>query len=585
MTPQHLQTERKTRKPFSFSFSSLFRSWYGFLGFLLIVFLFLLPIIRLVWLSISSETGISLAMYEEVLSDPVTWKTIQNTIIITIISTLISIVLGVLMAWIMAYVNIRGKKWLQLLIFMPFIIPSYITTLAWVQFLGKNGPIQAVFELLSIEAPKLNLYSMEGIIFMLGITHFPLVYLLSVSIFRKIPRELQEAGKVGGASNKTIFRKIIFPMALPGIAGGGLLAFLSSLDNFGIPAFLGIPANIRVLSTYIYEQIIGYGPSAFARASALSVILGIIAIIGTIVQWVVVRKSKVNETSKIDMEPRYFLSKGKRLVVEFFLWVFILVTGFIPFLTMGATSFIKAYGLSLKWENLSLKNYQFLFEDQKVMNAVNNSLVLAFVTLICCLILGTVIAYVRFKNPSFFIRLTEVFVTIPYALPGTVFALSMILMWLQPIPGWQPGVYGTIWILLIAYVTRFTILQVRGSAAAFSQLDPTMEEAARVSGAGMWVKWRKILMPLLLPGVMGGAILVFLTALTELTVSSLLWSSGSETIGVVIFSYEQGGFSTYSTAFSSMIVLAILLAGILYMTVNKMWEKRVIKKDDTTSRN
>ena len=127
-------------------------------------------------------------------------------------------------------------------------------------------------------------------------------------IFRKIPRELQDAAKVGGASNGTIFRKIVFPMALPGIAGGGLLAFLSNLDNFGIPAFLGIPANIRVLSTYIYEQVIGYGPSAFARASVLSVLLGVIAIIGTIVQWVIVRKSKVNETSKMDMEPRYFLS-------------------------------------------------------------------------------------------------------------------------------------------------------------------------------------------------------------------------------------------------------------------------------------
>jgi iron(III) transport system permease protein len=158
-------------------------------------------------------------------------------------------------------------------------------------------------------------------------------------------------------------------------------------------------------------------------------------------------------------------------------------------------------------------------------------------------------------------------------------------MWIQPIPGWQPGIYGTIWILLIAYITRFTILQVRGSAAAFSQLDPSMEEAAQMSGAGIWVKWRKILLPLLLPGVLGGSLLVFLTALTELTVSSLLWSSGSETIGVVIFSYEQAGFSTYSTAFSSMIVLAIILAGIIFMIVNKMWEKRVIKLDDTTSRN
>ena len=586
MIPQHLQSERKTSRSFSFSFSSLSRSWYGVIGFMVIVFLFFLPILRLVWLSISSEEAISLTIYEEVLSDSATWKTVQNTLIITIMSTIIALILGVIFAWIMAYVNIRGKKWIQLFIFLPFIIPSYITTLAWVQFLGSNGPIQYVFERLSIEAPDNNLYSIEGIIFMLGISHFPLVYLLSVTIFRKIPSELQDAAKIGGATNGTIFRKIILPMSLPGIAGGGLLAFLSNLDNFGIPAFLGIPANIRVLSTYIYEQVIGYGPSAFARASVLSVLLGVIAILGTIVQWVIVRKSKVNETTKLNMEPSFFLSNRHRLIVEFLLWGFIFVTSFIPFLTMGATSFIKAYGLPLKWEHLSLKNYQFLlFEDEKVMNAIGNSILLGIATLLCCLLIGTAIAYMRYKNSSLIIRLTEVIVTIPYALPGTVFALSIILMWLQPIPGWQPGIYGTTWILLIAYITRFTILQVRGSMAAFSQLDPSMEEAAQMSGARMWTKWRKILLPLLLPSVMGGALLVFLTALTELTVSSLLWSSGSETIGVVIFSYEQGGFSTYSTAFSSIIVLAIIVAGILYMIVNNMWEKRVIKKNDTTSRN
>lgn len=251
---------------------------------------------------------------------------------------------------------------------------------------------------------------------------------------------------------------------------------------------------------------------------------------------------------------------------------------------MATTSFIKAYGLPFALENLSFKNYQFLlFEDAKTMNAVGNSLALALATMLICLILGTVLAYFQYKRPTFLNRSIEVIVTIPYALPGTVLALSLILMWLQPIPGWYPGIYGTVWILLIAYVTRFTVLQMRGSATAFSQLDPSMEEAALTAGAPFYVKWRKILLPLLLPGVVGGALLVFLTALTELTVSSLLWSSGSETIGVVIFSYEQAGFSTYSTAFSSMVVLAIILVGILFVSIDKIWKKQVVKRDDTAS--
>lgn len=575
MIPQHEQVERKTRSTSLFSFSSIFRSWYGFIGFILIVFFFLLPVWRLIWLSISSDSGIHLGVYQEVLSEASTWKTVQNTIVITIFSTILALVLGVGFAWIIAYLNIRGKKWLQLLIFLPFIIPSYISTLAWVQFLGTNGPVTALFHL---KGPLLNLYSLEGIIFVLGMTNFPLVYLMSVNVFRKISRELPNAAKTAGASNWMIFWKIIFPMALPGVAGGGLLAFLSSLDNFGIPAFLGIPANIRVLSTYIYEQVIGYGPSAFARAAALSVLLGVIAILGTIIQWAMVRKSRVNETTKSDLEPRYFLSKGKRLTVEVVIWAFLLLTSLVPFVTMAATSFIKAYGLSFAWENLSFKNYQFvLFEDAKTLNAVGNSFMLALATMLGCLVIGTAIAYLRFKSTSRLTKWTEIIVTIPYALPGTVFALCMIFMWLQPIPGWQPGIYGTVWILLIAYMTRFTVLQLRGSLTAFSQLDSSMEEAAQTAGAGWSVKWRKILMPLLLPGVFGGALLVLLTALTELTVSSLLWSSGSETIGVVIFSYEQAGYSTYSTAFSSLIVLSIFLIGVSIIMLEKLWEKWVMK--------
>ncbi|MFC0273980.1 ABC transporter permease [Metabacillus herbersteinensis] len=569
---------RKTRAIYSFSFSSIFKSWWGILGFVLIVFIFLLPICRLMWLSLFPEGTISLTLYQEVLTEKATWKTVQNTLWITLFSTVIALFLGVGLAWIIAYLNLRGKKWIQLFIFMPFIIPSYITTLAWVQFLGRNGPISA---LLSLEESVFNLYSIEGIIFILGLSHYPLVYLLSLEVFRRIPRELKHAAGVAGASNWTITNKVVLPMALPGIAGGGLLAFLSNLDNFGIPAFLGIPANIRVLSTYIYEQVIGYGPSAFAKAAVLSALLGMIALSGTIVQWFMVRKSNVSETSYRDMEPRYYLSRGWSTVVEVLLWCFLLLTSLIPFLSMAATSFIKAYGLSLTWENLTLKNYQYLlFEDAKTMSAVTNSVILALTTLVCCLLLGTGIAYLRFKHPSFFVRITEIIVTIPYALPGTVFALAIILMWLEPIPGWKPGVYGTVWILLIAYITRFTVLQMRGSLTAFSQIDPSMEEAALTSGAGWFTKWKKILLPILLPGIMGGALLVFLTALTELTVSSLLWSSGSETIGVVIFNFEQAGYSTYSTAFSSMIVLTIVVLGILFIIVEKVWKKQVVNNDD-----
>ncbi|OZI12047.1 ABC transporter permease [Bacillaceae bacterium SAS-127] len=566
--------EKRMRGLPSFSLLLNKKNIFFTIGFLLVILFFVVPVLRLIFLSFVEEGAITLNHYTEILQEKATWSTIQNTIYIVFGSTVLSLSLGVSLAWIVAYVNISGKKWMQLFIFLPFIIPSYITTLAWIQFFSKNGLVSTMLQ----GVPLPNLYSMGGIIFILGISHYPLVYLFTVNVFRKIPRELEEAAKTSGATRGTVFRKVIFPLALPGIASGGLLAFLTNLDNFGVPAFLGIPANIRVLSTYIYEQIVGFGPSAFSRAAVLSVLLGVIALTGSLIQWLLLKRSRVTETVTRDMEPRIYLSTVRKRMVEFGVWTFLLVTSLVPFLSMAATSLIKAYGLSFKLENLSLKNYQYVFfTDPKAMSSLSTSLQLALFSTIVCVVIGTLLAYLRYKQPSVGMKITEFFITIPYALPGTVFALCMIFAWIQPIPGWNPGIYGTVWILFIAYVTRFLILQVRGSYTALLQVDPSIEEAARTSGAKGWVKWRKILLPLIFPGLIGGALLVFLMVLTELTVSSLLWSTGSETIGVVIFNYEQAGYTTYSTAFASVIVLAILLGGILFILFSKLWERKVMK--------
>ncbi|WP_175640237.1 ABC transporter permease [Metabacillus schmidteae] len=551
--------------------------WWFLIGVLFVVIFFVVPICRLVYLSFTSESGVTLSNYTSVLQDRSTWKTIENTLYVVVGSSIIAIVLGIVAAWVVAYSNIRQKKLIQLFIFLPFIIPSYITTLAWTQFMSKNGFFANLLSLLPGSVEPMDMYSLQGIIIVMGLSHYPLVYLLTVGVLRKIPRDLEYAARISGSSKWQSFRKITLPLALPGIASGGFLAFIASLDNFGIPAFLGIPGNIRVLSTYIYEQIVGLGPNAFERAATLSVILGIMALTGTFIQWLLLKKSKNIETDVEDKEPRFHFSKGKRLTIELLLWSFLLLTTMVPLISMLSASLIKAYGLPFAPENISLKNYQFvLLENQKAITSLKNSANLAFITTVFCLVIGTGIAYVRTKKPSFITRGLEMIIGIPYALPGTVLALAMIFAWMEPIPGWNPGIYGTITILLIAYVTRFLILQVRGSITAFMQVDPSIEEAARVSGSNGFYKWKQILLPLIIPGVISGALLVFLTALTELTVSSLLWSSGTETIGLVIFNFEQAGYSTYSTAFSSIVVLFILLAFIVLAILQKLWDRRVL---------
>ncbi|WP_209121650.1 iron ABC transporter permease [Alkalihalobacillus sp. BA299] len=559
---------------FSLSTKLNHKIWIGIT--LLLVFIFFLwPIVRLTLLSFSGEEGHIFSNYFLILQEARTLKILSNTFIIVSGSTLLSLFLGVSLAWLVAYSDIRYKKMLTIFVMLPFIIPSYIVTLSWTQFMGNNGMLAKVLSLLPGQVEPLNLYSYTGMIIILGLSHYPLVFLLTMSIIKRIPRELEWAVRASGGSYWTAFQKVTLPLALPGIASGGFLAFLANLDNFGIPAFLGIPANITVLSTAIYQEIVGFGPNAFARAATFSVILGAIALLGTLFQWMLLKRATQGDTSEIDTSPRFTLGRY-RTRVEIFLWSVLIIISIIPLFSMVGSSLIKAYGLPFTFENLTLNHYQFvLLENDKIRATIFNSIKLAIGTSIICLIAGTAIAYYRLRKNNIFGKWMELSVGLPYALPGTVLALAMILTWMEPIAGWNPGIYGSIWILLIAYITRFMILQVRGSMTAMSQIAPSMEEAAQVSGANGFSKWRFIMLPLLLPGLLSGAFLVLLTALTELTVSALLWSSGSETIGLMIFNFEQAGYTTYSTAFSTVIVSTMLGLALLLLGFQKIFEKKV----------
>ncbi|MBH0331013.1 ABC transporter permease [Brevibacillus brevis] len=541
-----------------------------------VAFFFMYPLWKLIALSVQTEAGIGLRYFADVITHERTWNAIGHSVTAAGASTLIALVIGVSLAWLCAYTDIRWKSAIHVLALLPLLIPSYVMTLAWTQLAGPQGVLNRAASWLYGGPLELwDVYGLDGIIVVMGLTHYPLVYMLTLSVLYRIPKELEWAAHSSGATATTVFRKVTLPLALPGIAGGGLLAFISGLDNFGVPAFLGIPENIPLLSTLIYEEVIGFGPSAFARASVLSILLGVIALAGTGVQWLFLRKSRVDQTSAEDKSIRRHLERHRR-GVEVLVGLFLLVTSVLPLLSMAANAFIKAYGLPFVPQNLTWKHFAFvLFDHVGTRAAIGNSLMLACMTGVLCVVAGTWFAYWRIHRPSFMGKVMEGAVALPYALPGMVLGLAMILTWIEPIPSWQPGIYGTVWLILIAYVTRFLILQVKSSTVSIMQVGKEVEEAARINGGRFWTRWSRILLPLYAPGMATGLFLVFLTAFTELTISSLLWSSGSETIGVVIFSFEQAGSTTHSTALSSLIVVAILLALTMGGLWKRYWQRRI----------
>ncbi|GHV38496.1 ABC transporter permease [Synergistales bacterium] len=528
--------------------------WGAFL-LLAIFFFFVYPLIKLFILSFQGKEGLTLSLYWNMLASARVQKGILNTIGIVTFSTVLSVLVGVFEAWLLAYTDIRGKPFLRALFLVPFVIPSYITSLAWSRMMGESGFLSQILPDF-ITVP--TIYGWWGIVWVMGICNAPLAFMFCLSAIRKIPRELEWAARCSGCGPWETFFSVTLPQALPGIAGGTLTVVLAGLDNFGIPAFLGANKGVNVLSTLIYQEVMGFGPSAFGRAACLSVILGVLALLCSFVLWRTLGKNESLESMVPDMRPRAFLGHMRRKV-EFFVWGFVVITSLMPLVSMLAVSFIKAYGLRFTPDNVTLKNFYLLFENQKAVMSLFNSFKLSLFTGFVALVIGSAAAYVRIRRPGYISRFIEAAFTLPYVLPGTVFALSMIITWIEPIPGWRPGIYGTAALLGVAYVVRFSALQLRATASALQQLDRSVEEAAATSGAGRSSRWISIIIPLAATGLFSGFFMTTAHALTELTVSSILGSVGSETIGMVVLNFEQSGNITASCAFS---VLALLLMGV-----------------------
>ena len=535
-------------------------------GLLAVFGLFFLPLWKLVEVAFQEEGRLSLGIFQEQLTDTKTLKVIWDTIYINILSSFFATVIGVVMAYFVAYADIRGKKLIHYALLLPLIIPGYIITLAWMQFFAKSGFVVSLVQRVFPDAVMPNIYSYWGIIFVFSVTKYPLIYTLTLSTFRKISTDMELAAAISGCNKIKTFFKVTLPMSLSGVANGLLLVFISCLDNFGTVAFLGIPARITVLSTDIYQSIISF-TGGFGEAAAKSVILGVIGVLSSLILWRVAKMFQTMQTDLEDMSPRFFLGR-KKILVEILMWLAIFIINFVPMLTLIVTGFMKGIGGGYGLDNMTLDNFIFVFSNDKSFNAIKNSIFLAFSTALICVVLGTIVAYLMVRRPSVLIRVVESIISVPYSIPGIILGLALILTWASPLPIIHVTIYATVFMLLVSYVVRFTSLQIRNSTTGVLQTDISMEEAAEICGATAFKKWTSVIIPLIFPATVSGMGLVFLNALTELTTSSLLWSAGSETLGVVIYNYTSAGYTTSACALSTVVCVTILALVLLYRGVS-----------------
>lgn len=530
---------------------------------LVVLAVLLLSALPLARLAVAGIAALARGGTYELVTDPALWQSAWYTVETALIGTAISVAIGCLFAFLLGLTDMPGKGTLSFLFVLPMMIPPQVTALAWVQMTGPSSPLLKALHLAPPLGSPQPLYSIGGIALLYGVQHAPLVYLALRAGLMALPRDGVEAARLSGAGGFWVFRDIILPLSLPGIIAGAAIAFVSSVGNFGIPAILGIPASIFTLSTLIFTKFSAFGPRTFGDVAVLSSIIAVISIAGLALQNRALRGRDYRVIGLSGASAAFSLGRW-RLAAQPVLWGLVFIMLVAPLCALVAGALVPAYGVPLSLKTASLHAFEeVLFHQAVTRTAFANSLFLAGTTALGLLALTVLAAYVLTKRKDLATRLLAGLIEIPYALPGIIVAVCFILLFAAPLPLLNITLYGTIWIILLAYFSAYLAVSLKPIMSAFLQLDPALEEAARLSGAGFLRRLVDITVPLIAPAAGASVILVFLIACNELTVSALLWSAGTQTLGVVIYNLDDGGSSDLASAMSVLVIAMVVVLMLL----------------------
>ncbi len=549
--------EREGRGAFSFTVA-------------LLAILALMPAVVLfkaaLWPSGSFDPAPALAELSRPTALRATWNSLESAFL----SALMAVVLGSFCALLIGTSDMRGKRIFALLMTMGMLIAPQVAALAFKTLAGPASPLLKLIGLAPSPGSPNPLLGRTGIILVLGLHHAPLVMLTLLAGLRTMPNSLIEAAQIDGATASVLTARVVLPCLAVHVAAAAMLAFVAALGNFGIPALLGLPVNYVTLPTLIYRQLSSFGPGVIADVATLSILLALIAggaILGAL-RILDGRSTMLDDDGGLQPYWRLGVWRWPLQVVAVGL---VVVTLVLPFLSLLASALVPAYGMPLTAHTITLRAFgEVMFRQASTVEAFRNSFLFAGGAALLLAVLALPVSYalVRIAGRS---RATLLFlIELPFALPGIVIAIAAILLFLRPLPIIGVSLYATPWIILFAYLARFLSMATKPTIAALTQLDRSVEEAASLCGAGFGARLRHVLVPALLPAMLAGAMFVFLTAFNELTVSALLWSAGTRTLGVILFSLEEAGLTAEASALA---VLTMLIVAGLMLAIDMLGKR------------
>jgi iron(III) transport system permease protein len=515
----------------------------------------LLPMGRLLLTALAPAGELDVAAFLERLATPSALRATWHTLDTAFFGAVLAMLIGMPFAVAVAMTDLPGRRPIGFLLLLPLMIAPQVTALSWLHLFG---PSSALLNALGIAPPPGTpnpVIGREGIILLYGVQHAPIVFVTLRVGLARVPRDFVEAARAAGSGAARVFVTIVLPLLRPYLVAAAALAFVSGVGNFGIAALLGLPVNYLTLPTLIYRQMSSFGPGVLPQMTSLSVLIALLALVGVAVQ-ALARGEAARYSGGIPARLPLGHWRWPATIVAWGAIIFLLI---VPTLALVSTALVPSFGVRLTLETATLSNFaEVLTRQAATMRAFRNSTLLS-ATAAVILALGAVplaIGMERFGARSR--RLLQGALELPYAVPGIVLAIACILLFLRPLP-LIGSLYATAWIILAAYLMRFATFAAKPVATAVRQIPRELDEAAAASGAGGLKRMWTITAPLAAPAAVAGALLVFMGAFNELTVSALLWSGGNETLGVVLFSLEEAGLATHAAAIAVTTIGAVIL--------------------------
>jgi len=536
-----------------------------------VAFLVIFEVIPLSYLLIRSlfpKGSFSLDSFKRVYTYDLNWTALINTVVISGLTTIFGVILAFPLAFLVGRTDMYGKKFFRTLFVTTYMVPPYVGAMAWLRLLNPNAGVLNKFLMQIFNLPKapFNIYTVGGIVWVLTCFYYPYAFITISRAMEKMDPSLEEASKISGASPIKTLMTITIPMMTPSIIAAGLLVFVASASAFGIPSIIGAPGQIYTVTTRIIDFVHIGSEEGLNDAMVLAVFLMAIANIVLYVTTFVIGKRQYITMSGKSTRPN-IVELGKwRMPITVIISIFSFFVVILPFVTVALTSFTVNMGKPIGLSNMSMSAWNKVFSRASILSSTKNSIIAGLAAAFFGIVISCIMAYLLQRTNVKGKRIPDFLITLGSGTPSVTIALALIISMSGK---FKINIYNTLTIMIIAYMIKYMLMGMRTVVSAMSQVHPSLEEAAQISGAN-WLRMLKdVTVPLIGASIVAGFFLIFMPSFYELTMSTLLYSSNTKTIGYELYIYQTYHSQQVASALATAILLFVIIINYLLNKLTK----------------